>query len=349
MKTWLDYYKQKQLVLTIEASTTCNAACPQCNRFYQGSEELINWLVQDVWTLDKFISFFPPHVVQHTRVMHFSGTYGDPGTVPEFVEIVKYIRESSPETSICMSTNGSLRDEQFWWDLGVAGGEKLTVIFAVDGISQETHSRYRRHTQLNQVLKNLETIAQTKATVSVFTVLFEHNINELDQIKEMTRELGAVKWDSVISNRFSHNPITVFKNKKGGAVELKPSPVKILSKSDGRKVVDRQEWKEVKRETHTIECSWNKRGELNISFDGFVWPCCYLEYAGRNEINKAENLPPYVPLKMRDLVDRKEDFNLNNKSLLDIVSDRFYTHTLFESLEIGKSDPRCSMFCYKKK
>ena len=68
--------------------------------------------------------------------------------------MVRYVRENNPDAYIQINTNGSIRDEDWWWDLGVVGGDKLQVWFDVDGIDQEMHSLYRQKTDLEKIKDN---------------------------------------------------------------------------------------------------------------------------------------------------------------------------------------------------
>ena len=70
----------------------------------------------------------------------------------DIFEITEYIIENS-DSKIHISTNGSMRTEEWWWNFGILGGERLTVTFAIDGHTQELHQRNRQGTNLKKVVE----------------------------------------------------------------------------------------------------------------------------------------------------------------------------------------------------
>ena len=77
--------------------------------------------------------------------------------VKDISQIIDYFLEDTT-LKILLNTNGSLRDEQFWWELGVQSRNtgRIRVVFDIDGIDQEMHSLYRQKTSLNKILNNIK-------------------------------------------------------------------------------------------------------------------------------------------------------------------------------------------------
>lgn len=103
-----------------------------------------------------------------------------------------------------------------------------------------------------------------------------------------------------------------------------------------------------------IRCAWLADNRLLINPDGQVWPCCYLA----NKAYNAEQLERIGASKvewwfgmeqdkvMYEYFDKKEELNLKNKSLTEILDDEWYQKTLPESWE--KEETRlkeCRDFC----
>lgn len=121
----------------------------------------------------------------------------------DIFEIVQYILECSSSVKVHINTNGSMRDPDWWWDFGVMGGERLQVVFDVDGIDQEMHARYRRKTSLAKIKENVEAFAATKAIATPMTIVFKHNVDHLEEINQMCKQWGMTgKHICVPSNRF---------------------------------------------------------------------------------------------------------------------------------------------------
>ena len=109
------------------------------------------------------------------RSFEFCGTWGDPVMNRELLGMVQYIIDNSNAT-ISIDTNGSIRDEEWWWNLGIIGGRRLHATFAVDGIDQKMHSHYRRNTDLKKVLANMESISQTRSKQPQIVTLLQKYI-----------------------------------------------------------------------------------------------------------------------------------------------------------------------------
>lgn len=205
----------------LDLSTYCNAACPQCHRTSIETGDKEDWLPLVQWSLEQFVTAYPPEVVRLHKEFQICGSWGDPFMNKDIFEIIGYIRDSSPMTRIHCNTNASLRNPEWWWDLGVMGGDKLQVWFDVDGINQEMHSKYRQKTDLNLVLENLEAFSATEALSSVHCIVFKHNEDYLQDIENMVRDLGVrgtVLFER--SNRFFAGPKFDFMNHEGNLITL---------------------------------------------------------------------------------------------------------------------------------
>jgi len=104
-----------------------------------------------------------------------------------------------------INTNGSIRDEDWWWKLGLLTGKRLTVVWAIDGINQEQHARYRQQTDLNKILMNMEAFNSAGGKSEVFTVVFKHNEKDIHNMARMIKDLGTTTLFLVKSNRFYSN------------------------------------------------------------------------------------------------------------------------------------------------
>ena len=186
----------------VDLSTYCNAACPQCHRTNPDGLEKSRWLPLIQWSFEKFQEIFPKDMLWHYNIFDFCGTWGDPVMNKDLDKIIDYIIENSTAT-IMLTTNGSIRDEGWWWDLGVKCGGRLNLVMDIDGIDQEMHSRYRQKTNLDTVINNLSTVSMTKANCKVFTVLFKHNEKYAYEIAKLAKASGAEKIFFVPSNRFN--------------------------------------------------------------------------------------------------------------------------------------------------
>lgn len=335
---WNEYYKQSDLILDVELTTHCNARCPQCSRTNEFDvTKRKKWLPLIQVTISDFKKWFPIINIKH---FHFSGKYGDPGMCKDLKEIVKYIINSNKTTTISINTNGSMRNEEFWFDLCGIGKKRLELIFDVDGTNQEMHSFYRRGTSLDKVLRHIEAACQTLSKVSVFTVMFKHNENYIEDIQNMCRKLGVKDFDTVESAVFNYGSIYPFIDENGK--EQKLEQITRKDREQGLERIDRR----VRDHRHDINykeivCSAAKQKNLQVASNGLVVPCCHLSSLEKAAIykkdipNEDEYLSTYGDVEVNDMlkefINKSDDFNLNHKNIDEIVNNIWYVESLKNS------------------
>ena len=118
-------------------------------------------------------------------------------------------------SSVIITTNGSIRSDEFYWNLGVYCGKRLSMVIDVDGINEEMHQKYRRGTSLRKSLDALEVLSQTKAIPLSQSIIFKHNQDYKDQIKELAIKHGSQNHSHCISDRFSNSNKFWFTNENG--------------------------------------------------------------------------------------------------------------------------------------
>ena len=262
----MNQWNIKGINLFMDISTYCNAGCPQCHRTNPNGLDKVDWLPLTQWSLGQFIKAFPKTTLRNVARFHFCGTFGDPVMAKDIYQIVEYIINNS-YSDIYFDTNGSMRNEDFWWDIGVLGGERLGFKFDVDGITQEMHSYYRRFTDLQKVLDNMDAISNTYAIVHSQTILFKHNQDYKEEIEALCKKHGSTKHTFTPSNRFDQTgPITHHTDENGKSF--------VLEEMTGELAIEQTPI--VPPEFKGISCQWARpRNEIFVSYDGQILPCCY--------------------------------------------------------------------------
>jgi len=219
--TYDQLYSKNKLIMWLDISTHCNASCPQCHRtragyrhHYEKDENgnfigpfhitQVDWLPLVQWSIEDFTKAFSRKTLSNIEGFDICGTWGDPIMNKDILKIIHYIKYNS-SSWIQINTNGSIRDSEWWWELGVLGDKRLEVIFDIDGVTQKEHSLYRQGTNLEKILDNMKTLSNTKAKATVFTVIFEHNRKSMYDIAQLCKENGAKHIVFLVSNRFSIN------------------------------------------------------------------------------------------------------------------------------------------------
>jgi MoaA/NifB/PqqE/SkfB family radical SAM enzyme len=210
--------------------------------------------------------------MQKITSMKFCGTWGDPVMAKDLLEICQYVIDNS-KIKISLDTNGSIRDEKWWWNLGVICGERLRVVFAVDGIDQQMHEKYRRFTSLEKVLNHMSVLSQTYAEVTSQTIVFKHNQDYKEEIVSLVKKHGSILHEFVLSDRFDSEDVVDNKrffinenNEKEYLEQADRESIKNgLVSGTKKSILDEQ-----------IICRWGlPRNEVVVNPDGQVLPCCY--------------------------------------------------------------------------
>lgn len=336
----------KGIKIFLDISTYCNAGCPQCHRTNPEGLGKADWLPLVQWDLKTFQKAFPPQELENIDKFHFCGTWGDPVMCKELDQVLKYVVDNSSETKMSISTNGSIRDENWWWDIGVACGNRLHVIFAIDGSTQEMHEQYRRFTNLEKILENMNMLSQTQAIVHSQTVVFKHNENHLDEIKELVKKNGSTTHTHVLSDRFGWgypgdlNTFT-FTNEKNEPDQLERSSPDAL-KGDAMLYGDKIDMSE------EISCRWAKpRNEVLVNPDGQLLPCCYHgnnHYEKRIDKTKETDMFRHT-LYADDYNENLKKYNVLHTPLSEILSSEWYQKKLPESMTSDNPIKQCLRQC----
>ena len=145
-------------VLHLEPTSFCNAGCPQCAR-YSDDGVTFNPKV-DTRNLDLNIiqTVLPKRFVEQLDKMFMCGVYGDPAAHVGAIDIYDWFRDLNPEITLGMNTNGSMRNTEWWTDLGHRlSRERDYCVFSIDGL-EDTNHIYRRRTQYKKIMENAPTI-----------------------------------------------------------------------------------------------------------------------------------------------------------------------------------------------
>ena len=202
------------LVVDVAITNLCNARCPQCQRTDINGLGTVKTLPLTTWTLNDFKKRFSVNCMKDINEISFCGTWGDPLMAKDIEPIIKYIIDNSI-ANVIVTTNGSIRTDKFYWDLGVYCGKRLSMVIDVDGINEEMHQKYRRGTSLKKSLEALKSLSQTKAIPLSQSIIFKHNEDYKDEIKELALSHGSHFHKHFNSDRFDDNKEFHFINEKG--------------------------------------------------------------------------------------------------------------------------------------
>jgi len=188
----------------IEITEKCNAACPACSRTYYGYGELAG-IYQKHMSLDEFKLLLPPSLVSNLDIVIFCGNVGDAQVNPNLPHMVEYLYFLNKNIRFDINTNGGMHNAEYWTNF--AKYKNMRIWFAVDGITQEVHSYYRRNTNLNKVLENAKAYIDAGGHAILQFILFEHNQHQLEDIKKLAKEYNFSDIEIIHTDRAEDTPV----------------------------------------------------------------------------------------------------------------------------------------------
>lgn len=215
-------YNVKNLALNayVDLSTYCNAACPQCHRTDPNGLGKVGWLPLVQWSLEEFKNTFSIEDMRKINRFEICGTWGDPFMCKDIYEILKYILDNSA-SNIQINTNGGMRNDEFWWNVGLLDNKRLQVIFDVDGINQEMHAHYRRKVDFEKLKSHIQCFTAAGGNALAHVIAFKHNEDHLYEILDMCyNELGVTSSFVQQSNRFHDKGFDEFIDENGNRAIL---------------------------------------------------------------------------------------------------------------------------------
>ena len=263
--------------LTTELTFRCNAKCPACHRHRINKINLND--PKYTYTLESFKDLFYPKLLQNLETLVLNGNFGDSIMNKQFREIISYVKEHG--TKLLIHTNGGIHDHDYWKDVGSILGKGDIINFDLDGL-QDTHHIYRINTKFDKVLTNAKSVIDnTKASLHLKYIVFEHNKHQVDDAKKLAIELGFSTFSTVKTSREFSVP------KSGQFIHSKKT----------------KKYEEAERKIHCIWADW---GKWYVSPEGLVFRCCWTGGHYYDNDNSRFYYPPdftkkfngfYVPIE----------------------------------------------------
>lgn len=170
-----------------ELTSYCNLKCMHCGNScpsgkYQGMIES-KYIYR---TIDEIIEHRSPYE------MMFCITGGEPLLREDWQEICSYIAQKG--YSWGMTSNGTLIDEKMIQKLSDAGMKTISI--SLDGL-ENTHEKFRGVKGcFEKTINAIRLLAQSNlfVEVGITTVVHNENIDELEELYQLVKSLGAVSW-----------------------------------------------------------------------------------------------------------------------------------------------------------
>ncbi len=248
--------------LMMEASSACQLACPLCplgNRTLERQSSLM-----PLATFQKVID----DVGRYVYHININGM-GEPLLNKNVPSMIEYAKKKN--IYVDLYTNFQIQDNNLIERLVDA---KLdSILIALDGATKEVYEKYRIKGKFENIINNIKLLAEIRKQkkssfpeINIQFVAFEHNINQLEQMKKLVTELGA---DNLLVKR----PFLFWEKSAHGDGEqyIAGQDEFSMYKKDNNKITWDTKPKKV------CEALW---GSSVVTADGVVAPCCF-DYEGK--------------------------------------------------------------------
>ena len=315
-----------------ELSSHCNSKCPQCPRYDNMGrvQKDLNLTHLDVEAIKKL----PIAQMKNLKLINVCGNFGDPLMHPRLNEII----ELFPNQKILISTNASLRSEQWWSDL--AKHKNVAVIFCIDGIGKE-HELYRRNTSYDKIIANANAFISAGGEAHWQFIVFKHNEHQVDEAKTLSSDMGFTNIKFMYSDRFDTNDKWPVYENGVWLYDLEKAEKQVTLRQSLQSQPDEKFWKTLYKDKGDISCVWSEERKLYIHSDGSVYPCCM--------IGAVQSGRKIEKLLYKKLIKDYDKINLHHQTLHDILSSDVFVSALPSSFAGDPfQHPVCIEWCNKK-
>lgn len=162
----------------------CNLKCPLCPYVKRNIERTQKPAHANFDDVRAFLDKLP-----NVRVAIVEGNYCEPTLYRHFKQMVSYLK--SRNVRIRLSTNGNTFTPKWWSEIGPLFRKEDVIRFAIEGSTQELHSKYRVGGVLDKVLANHRAFKQnSEGTTLLQNIIFQYNYHDQENIKRIFSDEG---------------------------------------------------------------------------------------------------------------------------------------------------------------
>jgi len=246
--------------LQVEPSTLCNLRCAFCP-VTTGLNRPTGHMTSDVFkkAIDEMGDYL---------FLVLLWDWGEPFLNPAIYEMIAYAKQR--DIKIVSSTNGHVFAKGDHAERLVRSGIDA-IIFAVDGISQETYEQYRVCGDLKTVLAGIEKVAAAKHALNSPTpfinfrfLVMKHNEHEAPRLEAFTKSLGVDALTLKTLNPYD----------QGECASIKAEGTKFIPQTPyyQRFEYDKRDGSRIRLKRNPCKRLWNNPV---LHWDGKISPCTF--------------------------------------------------------------------------
>lgn len=237
----------------IEPTNICTLKCAGCARTTFINQWPQHWRNHNI-DIDALMKFLDIDLINKTIIL--SGNYGDPIYHPEFIALVKQLKQRGARLEI--TTNGSHRKLEWWQELIQYFTKDDVITFSIDGVP-ENFTQYRENADWVSINQAITICVASPIKTAWKYIPFEFNQHHINEAKKLSDELGFDSFFIDPSKRFDDS----------ATQDLKPADHLI-----SQEYTARVDWKQTY--TGLVNPKCNNRQEHFITAEGYYSPCCFV-------------------------------------------------------------------------
>ena len=334
-------YAPNYQAVQIALSTNCNLLCPGCNRTHFDLDKYsLNPLVKKNQFLDKqvILDFVQNKASYNLNQIEFAGLVDDPLSYPWLLELLEDLLIIKPTLKITFHSNASLRTPDYFIKLATILKQfsAHSVNFSVDGL-EDTNHIYRVGAQWNKIMANAKAFIGAGGDATWQFIVFPWNAHQEEEVRHLANSMG---FNTVII-RNNRDPMLDDMNLSLPETTDKPwynakqqHTTEYKEKTYTSNQIFVHFEKELVAKTfqrpYNIECIWHNDSKIYISYDGTVWPCCYIAF------DSLRN-PKIIALQKLKFEPYGENFNnLYHYTIDNIMSKEPFSSDVLNSISNDK-------------
>ncbi len=333
--------------LDVDISASCNAGCIDCNRFLYNTKTDQYELNSLHSAMNKLfdVKHFEPIIKQFSdlKYLQLLGNVGDPMVHPHIDKFIEIGHKHHPNAQLEINSNGSVGSLKVWEKVSALGkllGEKLLLVFSLDGL-EDTNHIYRRGCDWNRIMERAKMFIDAGGYAEWKMIDFPYNKDQREEAKALAKEMGFKEFTVFPRQTPTKEFDDKIEKQSKNPVSKKFIPIEDVSPTD----VDHQSmvdhYANDENFAITPKCASQDKGtwpNFQINVEGTIWPCCF-----------ASNLPfvgEPVSSHWKKLEQKYIDMygehwnNLYHNKLDDILSTEWFTTDLPDTW----SKPKEAMF-----
>mgnify|MGYP000742894777 FL=1 len=175
-------------------TTFCQAKCYSCQRIGDDGETRAD-LKQEhmpVETFKRILSGIDFNK-NKTPYIKLCGEVGDPMMHPQIEDFVSLILDDYKKhyIAVLISTNGALRNPDWYTRMGLRYKDDLAIVFGIDGTDRETNWMYREGVNWQRAMDNMTTYFNSGGSGEWHFIVFEWNWHQIPIAKKMADKIDC--------------------------------------------------------------------------------------------------------------------------------------------------------------